>query len=137
MNITVKEVKGQVPVTTLRPHGDLDASNYQELIAKAKEVYEAGARAVLLDMSDMPFMASSGLVALHSIAMLLRGEQPPDPEAGWSAFHAIADQMDIGAEAHFKLLNPQPVVDQSLEMTGFKQYFEVYTDLETAVASFG
>jgi anti-anti-sigma regulatory factor len=34
------------------------------------------------------------------------------------------------------LLNPQPRVDRVLDMAGFKQFFEVYTDLETAVASF-
>ena len=34
MDITVQQMQGRVPVTILQTHGDLDASNYQDLIAK-------------------------------------------------------------------------------------------------------
>jgi len=144
MNITVDQAQGKVSVTILGLHGDLDASNYQDVIAKAREVYNTGTRYLLIDMSDTPYMGSSGLVALHSIAVLLRGEEPPDPESGWNAFHAIArDRARLLSEAegravqqHVKLLNPQPRVDRTLEMTGLKQFFEIYTDLQTAIASF-
>jgi anti-anti-sigma regulatory factor len=136
MNITIDQAEDRVPVTILGLHGELDASNYQEVIAKAREVYDAGARHILLDMSDVPFMASSGLVALHSIAVLLRGEEPPDPESGWGAFHAIDRDRDAGLQQHIKLLNPQPEVDRVLEMSGLKEFFEVHTNQETAVASF-
>ena len=136
MDITVKQVHGSVPVTLLQTHGDLDASNYQDLIAKGKEVYEAGARNILLDMSDTPFMGSSGLAALHSLALLVRGDELPDLESGWNVFHEIDRDRDSGLQKHIKLLNPQPQVDRTLEMTGLKQFFEVHTDLETAIASF-
>lgn len=136
MNITVKQVQGRVPVTILETHGDLDASNYQSLIDAAQKIYQEGARDLLLDLGDTPLMGSSGLVALHSIALLLRGAEPPDPEAGWGAFHAIAQDLEGGFEQHFKLVNPQPLVDKTLEMTGFKTFLEVHTDLETAIASF-
>ncbi len=137
MTITIDRAQGKVPVTILGIQGDLDASNYLDVIAKAKEVYDAGARHILIDMSAMPFMASSGLVALHSIALLLRGEEPPDPEYGWAAFRALDRVRDIGLQRHVKLLSPQPKVDQLLEMTGLKGFFEIHTDLETAIASFG
>jgi anti-anti-sigma regulatory factor len=39
-------------------------------------------------------------------------------------------------QQHLKILNPQPQINRTLEMTGLKQFFEIYTDLETAVASF-
>jgi anti-anti-sigma regulatory factor len=136
MHITATQVQGKVPVTVLSIQGEVDASNYKRLIARAKEAYNAGTRDIILDLSEMPFMASSGLVALHSIALLLRGEEPPDPEAGWGAIRAIDRDRDTGPQQHIKLLNPQPRVDRVLEMAGFKQFFEVYTDLETAVASF-
>ena len=136
MDITVKQMQGSVPVTLLQTHGDLDASNYQDLIAKGKEVYEAGARNILLDMSDTPFMGSSGLAALHSLALLVRGDELPDLESGWNVFHEIDRDRDSGLQKHIKLLNPQPQVDRTLEMTGLKQFFEVHTDLETAIASF-
>jgi len=136
MHITVTQAIGKVPVTILHIHGDLDAANYQTLIAKAKDVYKAGARDILLDLGNMPFMGSSGLVALHSVACLLRGEALPDTEAGWAAIRAMDQGRKIGLQQHVKLLNLQPRVDRVLDMAGFKQFFEIYTDLETAIASF-
>jgi anti-anti-sigma regulatory factor len=137
MTITIDRAQGKVAVTILGIHGELDASNYLEVIAKAQEAYDAGARYILIDMNDMPLMASSGLVALHSVALLMRGEEPPDPEHGWAAFRAIDRDRDSGLQRQVKFLNPQPKVDQVLEMTGLKEFFEIHTDLDTAIASFG
>jgi anti-anti-sigma regulatory factor len=137
MTITIDQAQGNLLVTVLSIHGDLDASNYTEVTAKAKAAYDAGARHILIDMSYMPFMASSGMVALHSVALLMRGEGPSDPEHGWAAFRAIDRDRDSGLQKLVKLLNPQPKVDQMLEMTGLKGFFEIHTDLETAIASFG
>ena len=136
MEITVKQVQGRVPVTVLQTHGDLDASSFRDLITRAKDICDEGARDILLDMSDTPLMGSSGLVALHSVAMLVRGEEPPNLEEGMAAFRAAFADLNRGFEEHFKLLNPQPLVEKTLEMTGFNKFLEVHTDLETAIASF-
>jgi len=136
MNLTAESVSGRVPVTILAIHGALDASNYEDLIAKAQELYGKGARHLLVDMSDMPFMSSSGLVALHSIVLLLRGEPLPDPEMGWQAFHALSHDRDSGWQPHVKLLNPQPKIKKTLEMTSMDEFFEIHTDIQTAIASF-
>jgi anti-anti-sigma regulatory factor len=136
MTITISRVPGSVPVTILHMHGDLDASTYQDLIAKAQEVHQAGTRDILLDLSDTPYMSSSGLVALHSIAAMLRGEAAPDPEAGWQAFRAIDRDRDTGFQAHFGLLSPQLRVRHVLEMVGFQRFLHIYDDLDTAIASF-
>lgn len=136
MNLTVNQVQGRVPVTIVAIQGDLDGSNYQTLIARAKAAYDAGTRHLLIDMSDMPFMASSGLVALHSIVKLLQGAPIPDPEAGWEALHAISREQTVGKQPFVKLLSPQPKVSKTLEMTGMNAFFETYTDRDTAVGSF-
>ena len=136
MDITVSRAQGRVPVMVLQPHGDLDASNFRDLIAKAKEVYESGTRDILVDLSDTSYMSSSGLVALQSIAALTRGDPTPNLEEGWGAIRAIDRDRDSGLQPHFKLLSPQPRIDRVLEMTGFSRFLEVHTDLETAVASF-
>ena len=141
MNLIVEDVQreaGSAPVTVVGIHGDLDGSNYQELITKAKELYKAGARNIVLDMSDMLYMSSAGLVALHSVAMLLRGEEPPDPSSGWNAYHAVARDRDTSTtvQRNLKLVNPQPKVERTLQLTGMKEFFEVHPDLKTAVASF-
>ena len=135
MNISVNQLQGTVPVTVLGVAGDLDASNYQDLIAKAREAYAAGARRILLDLSQTRYVSSSGLVAIHSIALLLRGEYPLDPAQGWSALHAVAEGLSGGCQAGLKFLNPQPKVNRIFEMAGLKDSFDIYSDLGTALAS--
>lgn len=139
MNITVEQVQGKVPVTIMQLQGELDASCYMDVIEKAKELYTAGTRDLLLDLSEMPFMSSSGLVSLHNIAMLMRGEEPPDPEAGWGAMHSMADTVEgaSGYETHCKLLNPHPRVEKTLAITGFNNIFEILTDRAQAIDTFG
>ena len=120
-------------VAVMRLDGELDAATYLDVIARARELADGGTRRMLLDLADLSYMGSSGLFALHSVAMLLRGEAAPDPEGGWGAIHQ-AETRDRVAE--LKLLNPQPQVDRVLERTGMKRFFEVYTDRAAAIASF-
>jgi anti-anti-sigma regulatory factor len=136
MSITISQAQGKTHVTVLAIQGDLDAKNFREVIAKAGEAYKAGARCLLIDMSEMPFMSSSGLVALHSAILLFQGQQPADLEHGWEAFHAIDRALDSGIQKYVKLLTPQPRVCHTLEVTGMERFFEIYTDREAAVASF-
>ena len=136
MYIIAEEVQGAAPVTVLQIHGELDRSNYQTVIARAREAYDAGARDLLLDLEYVPFMGSSGLVAFHSIALLMRGETPPDPEAGWGTLRSLDGEPEVGLQQHLKLLNPQPKVEQVLKMAGFDRFLEIYADREQAIASF-
>ncbi len=136
MNISIRQVQGRVPIALLDVQGALDATNYQELIARATEVYGAGTRDILVDLSHTSFISSSGLVALHSVAVILKGEQPPNPEGGWSAIHAVGRGLGSGVQQHIKLLNPQPKVERVLEKAGLKELFEIHTDLAAALASF-
>ena len=73
MEITVSHAQGQVPVTVVQPQGALDASSYKDLIQKAQDLSASGTRYLLIDLSDTPFMSSAGVVALHTIALMLRG----------------------------------------------------------------
>jgi anti-anti-sigma regulatory factor len=138
MNITAEQHAARVPLTILRLQGDLDGSTYLSVIAAAKEAYQGGAKGLLLDLSGVPYMSSAGLVALHSSVQLLRGEQPPDPAAGWSTLKSVAVDKSAGGSAQqaVKLLNPQPRVTRTLEMSGMNVYFEIFTDEASAIASF-
>jgi anti-anti-sigma regulatory factor len=136
MNFNIQHASGNVPVTILGLQGELDASNFEEVIEKTRELYQSGTRSLLVDMSGVNFMSSSGLVALHSMALILRGEKPHDLEAGWSVFHAIEQDTQSGPQKSIKLLNPQLKVVQALVKTGMDRFFELYTDLPTAVNSF-
>jgi anti-anti-sigma regulatory factor len=135
MNITVDRVQAKVPVAVVGVAGALDASNFEDLIARGREIYASGTRHVLLDLSDTSFMSSSGLVALHSITLLMQDREPPDLEQGWSAIHATT-RANGGRQQQVKLLNPQPTVDRTLTVSGMKELYEVYTDRAAALASF-
>ena len=136
MEITVSTQQGKVPVTVLKPHGDIDASIYAGLVTKVEELVKGGAQDFLIDLSDVPFMSSAGLAGLHTLAMLLRGEQLTNPEAGWAVFKSMDRSRASGMQKHIKLLNPQEGVAMTFEKAGFTLFFEVFKDLQTAVASF-
>lgn len=136
MDVTISQVEGRKPVTVLQPHGNLDGFTYGGLVAKAQEVSSAGARDILLDLSDTPYITYSGLVAVYNIAAMLRGDELKGPRSGWRALQALYRGRDCVPQQHLKLLKPQPDVEERLEREGLKQFFEIYTDLEMAVASF-
>ena len=136
MDITVSQAQGKTSVTVLKLDGQLDGQNYQELISKAKEVYDGGARDFLIDLSDLTYISSAGLVALHTIALLARGEALPDAEAGWSAIRSAGRASADGMQEHVKLANPRDEVKSVLDMVGFSSAFKIFTDLDEAIASF-
>ena len=136
MNISVSQMQGKIPVTILKLDGQLDGQTYQELINKGREAYEAGWHDFLIDMSDLTYISSAGLVALHSMAMLVKGEALPDTEAGWSAYRSMGKTSGSGKQTHVKLLNPRPEVKSVLDMVGFSSAFDIFTDLDEAVKSF-
>jgi anti-anti-sigma factor len=136
MEIAVSTTQGRVPITLLQPHGKLDASTYKALLAKAQELFQAGSRDMLIDLSAVDYMSSAGLVALHTIALLLRGEEMPDVEAGWQTLKSIDRDRGAGMQPHFKLLSPQPRVERVLEMAGFTEFIEIFSDPQAAVAAF-
>jgi len=136
MEIVVEQAQGRVPVTIMQLHGQLDASNYLDVIARAKELYAAGTRHLLLDLDGLSFMSSAGLMAVHSVALIMQSQKPPDLEHGWSAFHTVERDLEGSKATNCKILNPQPAVSRSLEVTGFTTFLEVHTDLEAALASY-
>jgi anti-anti-sigma regulatory factor len=136
MEITISQEQGRVAVSVIRVTGHLDGQTYQDLIAKAREVVKGGVKNILLDLSDLTYISSAGLVSLHTIALMTRGEEPPDPEQGWSTLKSMDRTRDGGLQKNFKLLNPRPEITNVLEMVGFSEFFEVFTDKQKAVDSF-
>jgi anti-anti-sigma regulatory factor len=119
----------------LTTHGDIDGSNYRELISVVRKLYQDGTRNLLLDLGDTGFISSSGLVALHSIALILNGSEPLNIDEGWSALHTMG-QGPGALQVHLKLLNVQARVDRTLDISGLKPYYEIFSDRAAALASF-
>ena len=136
MNISVLQMHGKVPVTVVKLDGQLDGQTYQDLINKAREAYQAGWRDFLIDMTDLTYISSAGLVALHSVALMLKGEELPNTESGLAAFRSMSKTSTSGRQTHIKLLNPRSEVKSVLDMVGFGAVFDIFTDLDEAVKSF-
>lgn len=131
MEIFVSYHQGNEPIAIMKLNGDINASNFVQISDKAQELYMNPARNLIIDLSDVPSISSTGLAAIHKIALLYSGvphkiEQGTNPDFTHSS----------NARKYVKLLNPQPEVDKSLESAGLKLFFKVYKDLESAIASF-
>lgn len=136
MEINISHEQGNVPVTIIKVAGQLDGQTYQKLISSAQEVMNNGTKDILLDLSDLTFISSAGLVSLHVIALLLRGEAMPDLDHGWAALKSVSKSRESGIQQHVKLLNPRPEIVNVLEMVGFSSFFEVFNDRQKALESF-
>ncbi len=136
MNITISQRQGHVSVTVIQLEGKLDSNSFQRLIDEAKKVYEGGARDLVLDMSKLTYISSAGIVSLHSVAKLFRGEPLPDAEAGWSAIRSTERDRASGVQQHVKLCAVPAEVRSVLDVVGFSAFFEMHADLQQAIASF-
>jgi hypothetical protein len=132
VEIVIAQETGRVPVTIFRISGEIAASSYKELEQQADEAFAAGMRDLLLDLTDVTFLSSSGLRAFHHIFTLLRTDSAEDSD----------DTVRKGVMAgtykspHLKLLRPSPTVLKVLQVSGFDMFLDVYSGLQEAVDSF-
>ena len=133
MQITITK---QGDFTIMHIAGDVDASNYTEVINKTQELYDDGARRLLLDLEKVSYVSSAGLMALHTVARIFMGQAVQAKDGGRPSFRSLNLQQDANVREHVKLLNPQPAVEQVLDVVGLKQLLEIHTDLDEAVKSF-
>ncbi|MCQ3936707.1 MAG: hypothetical protein DPW18_06630 [Chloroflexi bacterium] len=136
LQINISQETGDVPVTVIGVAGQLDGQTYQELIRSAQEAHRSGAKNFLLDLSELTYISSAGLVALHTIALFMRGEEIPDPEHGWAALKSVDRSRASGLQKHVKLLNPAPQVANVLDMVGYTAIFEIFNDRKKALESY-
>lgn len=134
MTIDVEQADGSPAVAVVTLSGELDASNYERVIATVSDAYAAGARALVLDLAGLSFMASSGLFALHAALRIMRGEAAPDPEAGWGALHEVAHDHEV-AVTTVRLAGPQDAIRRVLERTGMVELFGVDADRTAAITA--
>jgi anti-anti-sigma factor len=131
MEITVSQEQGRVPVTVIHLKGNVDSSSYEEFQTRADQVVADGAKDLLLDLREVPYMSSAGLRVLNQLYNALG-------KGG-----ANADSVSKGVSAgtykspHLKLLSPSARVLETLKMSGYDMFLDIHTHLKDAVASFG
>ena len=130
MEIVVKQEQGRVPVTIFYIIGDLTTD--EALRARAEQAFREGMRNLLIDLSEVPLVNSTGLRALHDIYILLRGDTPGESD------QAVKVGINAGTftSPHLKLYNPSKHVLEVLKVTGYDMFLEIYQDYRKAVASF-
>jgi anti-anti-sigma regulatory factor len=131
MEIDVSIHQAKEPVAVMRLTGEINAANFMVVSDRARELYQNPARNLIIDLGEVTGISSTGMAALHNIALLYSGmpqtvQQGANPDFTHSS----------NARKHVKLLNPQPEVDKSLEIAGMKLFFKIFKDLDSAIASF-
>ena len=136
MELIVSIQQAEEPIAIMQIKGDINASNFLEVVNKAQELYNNPAHNLIIDLSEVTSVSTTGLVALHKIALVYSGvPQEMDQDA------ATKDKRpdfthSSNARKYVKLLSPQPEVDKALEKAGMKLFFKVFKDLESAIESF-
>jgi len=119
MQINVTQTQERVPVTLLHLEGQFNLGSADQFEQQAQQAYAAGARYLLIDMEQVTSLTSAGLRSMLLIAKMLGVSTTP---------HAKSP--------YFKLLNPNPQILHVLNIAGFTDLFDLYTDQAQAVASF-
>ncbi len=99
-------------VWVFRPFGKIDTGHSVDLDAALTEGVEQGMRLIVVDMTDVPYIASSGLRAL------LKAAKSVKPHNGLITICGLND-----------------VVHEVLQVSGLLRIFPVYPTAEEAVAA--
>ncbi len=103
MDINVTFHQGNELIAIMQLKGDINASNFVQVNDKAQELYMNPARNLIIDLSEVPSISSTGLAAIHKIALLYSGV-PQQVEENFNPDFTHSSN----ARKHVKLLNPQP-----------------------------
>ncbi len=129
LDITSSQIQGDVAATILHLKGQLDRNTDDQLLDRARESYEDGARYLLLDLSDATMLTSSGLHAIHTIFRLFT------PKSDLDKMHN--QKNEPYKSPYFKIVCPSPQIYYILNITGFVQNIFIFNNIEEAINSFG
>lgn len=73
MEINVTYHQGREPIAIMQLQGDINASNFVQISDLAQELYMNPARNLIIDLSGVSSISSTGLAAIHKIALLYSG----------------------------------------------------------------
>ena len=132
MEIVVSQMQGRIPVTVFQLKGEIDANCYEQLQAEAHKAHETGTKDIIIDLSQVKYISSSGLRAFHHIFILLRTNAANESD------EAMKKGLADGAfkSPHLKLVNPPATVRDVLKTSGFDMFLEIHSNINEAVASF-
>jgi anti-anti-sigma factor len=102
------------PVTVLSIYGAIDSATYFDLVKECDALLAAGHNRLVLDLSDVDFVSSGGLVALQTVAV-----------------------RAVSHDGKMVLCGVGPEVSKILATAGFDKLLDIFPDDAAAKASFG
>jgi anti-anti-sigma factor len=132
MEIVVSQMQGRIPVTVFQLKGEIDVNHFEQLQEEAQKAHDGGVKDIILDLSQVKYISSYGLRALHHIFMMLRTDAANESDE--AMMKGLGDGTFMSP--HLKLVNPPPTVREVLKTSGFDMFLAVYPNLREAVASF-
>jgi len=130
MEIDISFQQAGEEVAVMKLTGDINASNFMGIVDKAREIYKNPSRYLIIDLSDVSSISSTGTVAIHKIALIYSGV-PQDVEANENPDFTHSNE----ARKYVRLLSPQPQVDEVLTKSGMRLFFKTYNDIDSALKS--
>lgn len=132
MQIKVSTENRRVPVSVMEVTGNVDSSTHMAFQAKAEELIKGGARHILVDLTQVPYMSSAGLRALSAILNQLRAVNTDISQ------EEMLKRINEGTykSPHLKLLNLSEATKTGFETAGFDMFLETFTDYQKALSSF-
>lgn len=129
MEITTTQANGRFPITIFQLKGDL--MDEEPLFSEAASAVARGEQRFLLDLSQVPYISSAGLRAIHQIFQLLQQNSDEDREAMKRGIMA-----GTYSSPYLKLLNPSKNAAKALSLAGYDMFLEIHKNRQTAVDSF-
>ncbi len=128
LDITTSQIQGDQSVTVLHLKGHLHGPTEQDLLDRARQAYEDGARYLLLDLSELEVLSSAGLRAIQNIFKLFT------PQSDLEVINRHDEEPY--KSPYLKLVCPDPQHYYILNITGFLQTLLIYNNLDEATHSF-
>ncbi|HSG45109.1 MAG TPA: STAS domain-containing protein [Anaerolineales bacterium] len=129
LTITTSQIQGDISVNVFHLEGHLHGATEKELVDRARQAYEDGARHLLLEISELEVLASAGLRAIQIIFKLFT----PSDDVETMRKHGEEPYKS----PYFKIVCAKPEIYYILNITGFLQNIFIYNNLEEATSSFG
>ena len=115
---SAEQVLGEVPITIFHLSGRLDILGEENFVKWASNAYQAGARYLLLDMSEVTMLTSAGMRAIQKVYRMFTTED---------------STLDT---SQLKMAAAPPPVYEPLKMTGFLKTIPVFETVQSAIAAF-
>jgi len=128
LTITTSQIQGDVSVSIFHLQGHLHGPTEQELLDRARQAFEDGAKHLVLDMSELDVLSSAGLRAIQNIFKLFT------PQSDVELMRQHGDEPY--KSPYFKIVCAKPEIYYILNITGFLQNIFIYNNLEEATNSF-